>query len=128
MRIVTAQSFCKVCVEGLWHALLRRVDLIDRFSTECEVLPGKNLQRIMSVDLLHLAQFRDEAIRSDESYNIEWRRNGEVQHHLRNLTEVAVDDGPATYTVTVNFSTEEVRADPLGHLRSLIEVDVPACK
>ena len=128
MRIVTTQSFCKVCVEGLWHALLRRVDLIDKFSTRCEVLPGGHSQRIMSLDVLHLAQFRDESVGLDESYSIEWKRNGEIQRHLRNFTEVAVEDSPAVYNVTVQFASEEVRADPHGSLRSSIEVEVPTCK
>ena len=82
----------------------------------------------MSLDLLHLAQFRDEAVGSDESYRIEWRRNGEIQRHLRNFTEIAVEDSPAVYNVTVQFSTAEVRADPHGYLRSSLEVDVPACE
>ena len=128
MRIVTTQSFCKVCIEGLWHALLRRVNLIDGTSTTCELLEDGTTERLISVDLLRLAHLREENIELEESYAIEWTRNGEPLRHLSNFTEVAVDDAPATYGVEVRYATEEVRADPHGYLRSSIEISVMGCK
>ena len=127
MRIVTTQSFCKVCAEGLWLALLRRVNLVDAYSTRCELLEDGTPQRVINLDLLHLAQFREDTIGVLESYVVDWTRNGEPLRHLRNFTEVAVDDGPALIGVEVHYITEEVRSDPHGYLRTTVEIEIPTC-
>ncbi|KAK7689832.1 hypothetical protein QCA50_006471 [Cerrena zonata] len=61
MRIVTTPNFCKACLEGLWHSLLRRVDLIDDIVTDCEIAPGfpTTWKRTLDLKLVPLAQFRD---------------------------------------------------------------------
>ncbi len=50
MRVVTSPDFCKVCVEGLWHVLLERVNLIDSIST---LLERVNLIDSISTECTH---------------------------------------------------------------------------
>ncbi|EJD50412.1 hypothetical protein AURDEDRAFT_84139 [Auricularia subglabra TFB-10046 SS5] len=119
MRLVTTPIFCSVCIEGLWYATLRHVDLIDSWSAE---LPTCESPFTMEISLLHLAQFRDEnaavAEANHEAYTIEWRRDNAVLDAFANKTQIAVDGAQAVgvYTVSVQFSTDEVRRDPQGLL------------
>ena len=59
MRKVTTPNFCKVCREGLWHALLRRVALIDDLTASCA---SDATQRVFNVALVPLAQLRDKPV------------------------------------------------------------------
>lgn len=112
MRSVTKPNFCKVCLEGLWLSLLKRVDLIDDFRTMC----GHDRVRAFEVDLVPLAQFRDNPVSSQESYRITWLKDGRVLPQFADMTHIAVDDEAGTYRVDVQFSTEEVRVDEDGLL------------
>ncbi|KAG0704847.1 IgA peptidase M64-domain-containing protein [Suillus ampliporus] len=111
MRSVTKPNFCKVCLEGLWLSLLKRVDLIDDFRTTC----GHNY-RAFEVDLVPLAQFRETPVSSQESYRITWSKDGEVLPQFADMTHIDVRDEVGTYHVDVQFSTEEVRVDKDGLL------------
>jgi hypothetical protein len=134
MRIVTTPSFCKVCVEGLWHALLQRLDLIDGVFTFCEKRElGSPVQRVIELNLVHLAQFREDLVGAGasvdvkEAFVVNWKRGSESLPVLQNQTRIEVDDAPDTYSVEVQFLTDEVRSDPKGYLRSFREFAVPKC-
>ncbi|GBE85076.1 hypothetical protein SCP_0702620 [Sparassis crispa] len=121
MRVVTTPNFCKVCIEGLWLSLLKRVDLIDSLNAGCKLEEGR-WKRTLGLDLVPLAQFREEAVEVEESYTITWAKNGDILATFANQTRIEVDDADAlgTYTVDVQFTTPEVRVDKDGLLTSRV--------
>lgn len=117
MRSVTKPNFCKVCLEGLWLSLLKRIDLIDNSRIIC----GRDRHRTLEVDLVPLAELREHPVSSEESYSITWSKDGKVIPHFANMTHVDVSDEVGMYHIDVQFSTEEVRVDKgklLGASRS----------
>ncbi|KAF9005471.1 hypothetical protein BDQ17DRAFT_1423958 [Cyathus striatus] len=115
MRIVTQPNLCKVCLEGLWFSLLRRVDLIDNVTEGCVEHNG-SLVKTIDLSLVPLAHLREEdegAFKAKESYTITWRRVGEVLKEFTNMTRIEVDNelAVAQYTISVEFATEEVREE-----------------
>ncbi|EJD00187.1 uncharacterized protein FOMMEDRAFT_142576 [Fomitiporia mediterranea MF3/22] len=127
MRIVTTPTFCKVCIEGLWHALLRRMDLIDDISSGCVLGDDSSVKRSIAVKLVRLAQFREEPVAHSEAYIITWRKDGIEMPEFANQTSIVVDNIPANYSVQVEFATDEVRIDPNGYLRSTTTLEVTKC-
>ena len=119
MRIVTTPDFCKPCTEGLWHALLRRVDLIDDLEVGCEKDAASDWARTLELSLVPLAHLRENPVDVAESYTITWMKDGEVVTEFMNQTKL-VDDGNAvgSYMVHVQYTTEEVRVDKDGLLTS----------
>ncbi|KAI0351405.1 hypothetical protein OH77DRAFT_1429702 [Trametes cingulata] len=119
MRIVTTPNFCKSCTEGLWYALLRRVNLIDDLQPRCETVESGKLMRTLELSLVPLAQFRESPVDVAESYTITWMKDGEILPDFANKTTL-VDDGDAvgSYVVNVQYATEEVRVDNDGLLSS----------
>ncbi|KAI0762017.1 IgA peptidase M64-domain-containing protein [Trametes elegans] len=119
MRNVTKPNFCKICMEGLWHSLLRRVDLIDGLESRCEQDAAGNWTRTFDLSLAPLANNRKNPVDVQESYTITWLKDGIVLDAFANKTTL-VDDGGATgdYVVNVQYTTEEVRVDPDGLLRA----------
>ena len=115
MRIVTTPNFCKACTEGLWHALLRRVTLIDELTVGC----SDSGERTLDLGLVPLAHLRERPVDVQESYEVTWVRDGEEVPEWKNLTSVA-DEGGAlgSYAVKVKYWTEEVRVDPDALLES----------
>ncbi|KIY69326.1 hypothetical protein CYLTODRAFT_349681 [Cylindrobasidium torrendii FP15055 ss-10] len=113
MRLVTASTFCSVCIEGLWHALLSRLSLIDGFRESCS-----GTSKMVEADLVALAEFRDIPVAGiEESYSIAWFKDGEPLDAFTNFTLVQVDENTVgTYKVVVEYSTSEVRKDEEGHL------------
>lgn len=129
MRIVTTPNFCKVCIEGLWYALLKRVDLIDDATTGCaHDFKAKKWSRSLGISLLPLAQFRNPVISRKESYTITWSKDGKVLDAFKNKTRLTVEDKHSlgVYAVNVTFFTEEVRVDKDGLLSSSHEFEVKA--
>ncbi|EMD39663.1 hypothetical protein CERSUDRAFT_111969 [Gelatoporia subvermispora B] len=130
MRQVTTPNFCRVCVEGLWLSLLRRVDLIDGIRSRCdweldmgfsdEDPPIGKWKRTLDLDLIPLAQFRAERRAPHESYTVTWAKDGQILERFTNKTQLKVDDqdGPGVYSVSVQFTTSEVRVDRDGLLES----------
>ena len=129
MRVVTTPNFCKACLEGLWHSLLRRVDFIDDVLPGCRISPGypTSWKRTLDLKLVPLAQFREApdlslAKQFKESYSITWSKDGDVLEHFNDQTHIEVDDtdgdGVGVYSIEVKFRTEEVRVDPQGLLIS----------
>ncbi|OBZ71631.1 hypothetical protein A0H81_08541 [Grifola frondosa] len=136
MRIVTTPNFCKVCTEGLWYALLKRVDLIDGVragcrweddpapATEVDVSRGAQKRgkwwKTLDLNLVPLAQFRADPVGVEESYTITWKKDGHTLEAFTNKTRLEVEDEGArgTYTIDVKFATEEVRVDPDNLLAS----------
>lgn len=130
MRQVTTPNFCKVCIEGLWLSLLRRVDLVDGLRVGCqweldtessdEHSPIGKWKRTVDLDLIPLAQFREEGIDAQESYTVKWAKDGRLLEEFTNKTHLEVDDHDAlgNYSVIVGFSTTEVRLDRDGLLQS----------
>lgn len=128
MRVVTTPTFCKVCIEGLWHALLKRMDLIDSVSLGCVVESDLSVQRAIELNLVGLAQFREEAAAHSESYIINWKKDGTDMKEFANQTSIKADNSQSNYSVEVQFATDEVRADPKGYLRSTLRLEVPRCE
>ena len=79
---------------------------------------------MVQVDLVKLAQFREQPIESAESYAITWTRDGRVLEELTNLTKVELSDAGGTYRVDVAYAVDEVRSDPRGYLRASRTFDV----
>ncbi|KAF7357461.1 hypothetical protein MSAN_01342200 [Mycena sanguinolenta] len=131
MRQVTTPNFCKVCIEGLWLALLQDVSLIDDITmTACSSLssssainpePKLTTLRLHLVPLAHLRTVPAPP-EVTESYSITWSKDGEVLHELANKTEVYVEQG--RYAVEVQYKTSEVRVDREGRLGAREEVTV----
>jgi len=120
MRTVANANFCNVCLEGLWRSLLKRVDLIQDLRITCP----EPSSRVVRVDLVKLAQFREQPVESAESYTITWTRDWRVLEELTNLTEVDLSDAGGTYRVDVAYAVDEVRFDPRGYLHASRTFDV----
>ncbi|KAG5646491.1 hypothetical protein DXG03_003256 [Asterophora parasitica] len=117
MRSVTSPNFCKVCIEGLWLSLLRRVNLIDGIKEDCRQLVFEGITdphwvKTIDVELVPLAQFREVQL-AQESYAIKWWKDGVLLKEFTNRTSLKIADTVAlgTYSVEVKLSTEEVRVD-----------------
>ena len=129
MRIVTTPDFCKSCTEGLWHALLRRVSLIDGLDIGCApsdpARPDSKLARTLDLQLVPLAHLRDAPVGVEEGLEITWVKNGQEVPAFANRTRV-VDNGDSmgSYAVKVRYWTEEVRVDPDGLLEDAAAVVV----
>ncbi|RDB19088.1 hypothetical protein Hypma_014325 [Hypsizygus marmoreus] len=136
MRIVTSPNFCKVCIEGLWLSLLRRVSLIDDVKEACEWRPVPLTSttqegswiKTLDLQLVPLAQFRSDApeVERNESYTITWWKDRRVLKEFTNMTriEVAGDHQLGTYSISVKFSTDEVKVDKEKLLSSGIKYTV----
>lgn len=125
MRVVTSPNFCRPCIEGLWHALLKRVDLIDKLYVGCALDPlSGSVRRFVSVDLLSLGQFRKESVPNNETYSITWRKDGREIPEYANKSTIFSDRDTGNYSIEVRFATDEVRKDPLGYLTSSAELKV----
>ncbi|KZP26330.1 hypothetical protein FIBSPDRAFT_732610 [Athelia psychrophila] len=114
MRAVTTPNLCNVCLEGLWHSLLKRVDLIDDITDGCTRSEGSaEWSRTLELRLLPLAQFRDGGLISGESYSVLWKKDGKLLDEYTNQTRLSLPDGTAQgkYAVEVEFTTKEVRVD-----------------
>ncbi|KAH9932711.1 IgA peptidase M64-domain-containing protein [Epithele typhae] len=126
MRIVTTPDFCKSCTEGLWHALLRRVSLVDGLAVGCASLARAAApSRVLDLALVPLAHLRAAPVGVDEALIITWTRDGVEVPEFANATRF-VDDGGAvgSYAVRVRYATEEVRVDPDGLLEATAAVVV----
>ena len=126
MRIVTTPDFCSACTEGLWHALLRRVSLIDGLTLGCTTQPGSaRSARTLDLALVPLAHLRDAPAGVAEALEITWVKDGRAVPAFANRTRL-VDDGAAvgSYAVRVRYRTEEVRVDPDGLLEATAAVVV----
>ncbi len=120
MRQVTTPNFCRVCTEGLWHALLSRVSLIDGLYETCS-----GTSKMIEADLVPLAEFRDDPIPAEESYTITWFKDGVPLEAFTNFTLVQVDeDVTGTYKIVVKYATTEVRVDKEGDLVHELEYKV----
>lgn len=121
MRKVTTPNFCKVCLEGLWLTLLKRVDLIDSIEERC------NHDKTKSIDLglVPLAHLRDDsdALDVEESLTIRWSKDGQVLEEYTNQTSIVVGS-IGKYSVDVEFATEEVKVDVDGFLKARGELMV----
>ncbi|KAL0960943.1 hypothetical protein HGRIS_005948 [Hohenbuehelia grisea] len=120
MRVVTTPNFCKACIEGLWLALLRKVNLIDSITDTCETVDDRAI-RFLHANLVPLAHLRQDTGGSSipaETYKITWRKDGKELSEFANMTIIGIEDSVAlgNYTVEAAFSTEEVRVDKDGLL------------
>lgn len=117
MRQVVLPHFCKPCTEGLWHQLLKRVDLIDDLS----VIWDKNQENVfLQLSPLRLGQFREEKPLHSESVEINWTINGTQLWMYANQTYLLLPKRQARgeWEATVTLHSGEVRQDPKGYLRS----------
>ncbi|KAH7920291.1 hypothetical protein BV22DRAFT_1098340, partial [Leucogyrophana mollusca] len=122
MRNVAYPNFCKVCLEGLWMSLLKRVDLIDNDRESCAWKPALiagvagHWKRTVELELVPLAHLRKDPASTKESYTITWSKDGEVMQALANQTQIVVDDVLGTYEANVELATDGVRVDRHGWL------------
>ncbi|KAJ3894832.1 IgA peptidase M64-domain-containing protein [Lentinula edodes] len=139
MRIVTTPNFCSVCLEGLWHALLSQVRLIDDLVVS--TIKGNEVAGMTTIEvkLVPFAQFRLDLEKSKSTQSSDWaqlRALAEAEHYtiiwykdnialpeFENQTKIEVITH-ATYAVDVRFHTPEVRLDKEGHLGDRREVAV----
>jgi hypothetical protein len=127
MRAVTTPNFCKVCLEGLWLSLLRRVNLIDGIKEDCQErttgddTPARWVKTIEAqlIPLAHL-RYDTQASAVRESYTIIWHKDGQILDKFTNKTVLEIDDDQilANYSLLVSFATNEVRRDDDGVLQS----------
>jgi len=137
MRVVTSPNLCKVCLEGLWHSLLKDLNFVDAIHEKCERKQSPSFgglssqtsisaseltsssstnqwKKMLSLDLIPLAQFRNEPLLStSESYIITWSKDSKVLSAFTNQTLVELDDWDSVgvYDIEVKFTTDEVRSD-----------------
>jgi hypothetical protein len=121
MRAVTTPDFCAVCTEGLWLALLARVELVESLAASCvRSSDNDKLLRRLDAVLVPLAHLRDPvdkhiAEHSNETYTIRWFHDHEEVLSLANRTFVEVDgerdDGLGAWEIEVTFGTKEIRKD-----------------
>jgi len=122
MRAVTKPNFCKVCLEGLWLSLLKRVDLIDNIHEGCQWHAASDSKgkwmKTLDLQLVPLAEFREIAVDVRESFSILWTKDGKILNAFTNKTSFILEDNDAVgkYEVEVKFATEEVRVDSAGML------------
>lgn len=131
MRIVTTPNFCSVCIEGLWLSLLRRVNLLDDVTEDCQwysetqsttphsdfnsstntnssrSFNSARLKKRLTAHLIPLAQFRSDTDmhnmrRPKETYAITWSKNGKPLEDFANETTVEIDDDEALGTYTID--------------------------
>ncbi|KAK1227749.1 hypothetical protein PQX77_009220 [Marasmius sp. AFHP31] len=122
MRIVTTPNFCKVCLEGLWLALLKRLSLIDTIVIRCD---GDNTA--LEATFIPLAEYRPEADRIEgEEYTVTWSKDGEVLSDFTNKTKVVFPPERALgrYKLEVGLVTPEVVLDKEGVLNGVVEFEV----
>ncbi|EKM49714.1 uncharacterized protein PHACADRAFT_154240 [Phanerochaete carnosa HHB-10118-sp] len=141
MRQVTTADFCSACTEGLWTALLRRVDPIDALTARCTpgAAPG-TVDLAAELRLVPLAaahadsattKEQEAAIEGEEaaiegeaaagaSYTVAWTQDGAALPRFANATRLAVRGvrADAVFAVDVAFATDEVRVDRDGLLAS----------
>lgn len=138
MRRVTSPNFCSPCLEGLWLALLTRVDLIDSLEVQITSTPARLANAghflLASLMLVPFGELRHPPVVGEE-YEITWRRNGQVIRGAANSTvlsmfilpadeghvemlEVVDGGGKEVYDVEVVLHTPEVRKDAKGRLRA----------
>ncbi|KAJ7234463.1 IgA peptidase M64-domain-containing protein [Mycena rebaudengoi] len=113
MRLVTTPNFCKVCLEGLWLSLLRKISLVDSIEEASVQLDAGKCTKSLDLRLAPLAHLRADPVAGlEESYTITWFRDGQRLEKWANKTHVELEEGTATYAVEVKYSTTEVRVDP----------------
>jgi len=128
MRIVTTPNFCKVCLEGLWLSLLKRIDLIDGLTESCVRNTGTQWFKALNLDLIALAHLRETKGfgPSNETYSITWKKDGKVLDIFQDQTYISLRDTEAVgkYSIHVQFHTDEVRLDRKGYLTSVREYEI----
>ena len=122
MRIVTTPNFCKVCLEGLWLALLKRLSLIDNVAIRCD---GNNTA--LEASFIPLAVYRREEERIEgEEYTFTWSKDGQVLSDFTNKSKVVLPPERAlgNYKLEVDLVTPEVILDKDRILHSVLELEV----
>ena len=111
MRNMTSVDFCAPCIEGMWLELLNRMSLID--DLDVATVSGTTT---VTLTPIKLAQFREGVPRDGEAYTVQWSRNGVVQANLNNLFTFSGTQASlaGSWTVTLEFTTPEIRVDNLG--------------
>lgn len=117
MRQVVLPHFCKPCSEGLWLALLKRVNLIDNVSVTWDT---SDENALIQLTPLGLGQFRGNFPLHDESLEILWALNGSIITGPTNKTHISLPRAKVVgnWTVSVILHTDEVRMDPKNYLTS----------
>ncbi|KAJ3563209.1 hypothetical protein NP233_g9086 [Leucocoprinus birnbaumii] len=136
MRVVTTPNFCKVCTEGLWISLMKRIDLVDTLTDSCCYGTGDKdgWHKVLNLDLIPLAQLREQPEGVDgpfeppnnEKYSINWFKDGEYLEEFTDQTSIALPDaeGIGHYRVTIRFTTDEVLVDEDDVMASEWEYEV----
>ena len=95
----------------MWLELLNRMSLID--DLDVATVSGTTT---VTLTPIKLAQFREGVPRDGEAYTVQWSRNGVVQANLNNLFTFSGTQASlaGSWTVTLEFTTPEIRVDNLG--------------
>ncbi|RHY20195.1 hypothetical protein DYB25_004238 [Aphanomyces astaci] len=128
MRNMTSAEFCSPCQENMWQQFLTRVSVIDNV-----IVTGKKV----ALKLIPLAQLRlptdlfvqaNPKVAAAEKYTTQWFNNGKEVVQFRNLFSVDTSTVATTtnaWTVSVQFSTPNVRLDPKNVLKATKAFTVP---
>jgi hypothetical protein len=101
MRQVTTPEFCVVCKEGLWHALLSRVSLVDAASAQNCVLTLQPLPLGLGL-------------------RVRWTKDGEHVEEWAGKREVRAR-GRGVWAAEVIFESQEIRKDEEGWTKEVVE-------
>lgn len=114
MRNTYSASFCSACIEGLWLALLGRLNFIDNITQVAQ--PDKSTN--VTLELLPLAEFRQVPNPHQEAYTILWygAKDNEVLDEWTNKTSALIGSNITEFGVEVRFWTEQIRVDKAGVL------------
>lgn len=112
MRTMHSVDFCDACIEGLWQSLLRPLTLIDEVTTSVQ----EDGRKIVTLDLLPLAEFRQVPRDTVESFSVHWYiPDGETLiEGVTNETSIIVAKCVTSLEVEVTFHSEQVRVDTGG--------------
>lgn len=111
MRNMSSTDFCSPCIEGMWQQLLARMSLIDDV-----VVTTAGSQTSINLKVVPLAQFREGGARPGEVYSALWRLNNVARPEFDNQFSISLPTSSARgiWSVTVSFTTPEIRHDPSG--------------
>lgn len=143
MRNMTHTEFCSVCKEGMWYQFLRRISLIGEnkntrvemevklitnfliFTDDVNVskIPNSDRTKRVVLNTLKLGQLRESGNEiENETLVVRWSHAGQERPEFNDQFEIDAEGG--SWSVDVEFVTPEVRYDPNGLLRDVVNFTI----